>query len=398
MNILFTVHSYWPVKDGVQYVTQYLAEGLAERGHSVTVVTSVTDREKVGTERHNGVKIVRVYLKAHYSIFVEGKEEYLRVLDELLPETEIMINCCVQSPINNVTLPFLKNYNCKKILYLHGMHAFKIRSEEYKKIKDLIRHLVMNLRWQLHYLYHRGNYNRYDLIVDIHESSEANAYFRKHGIRVRNITIHNAVECFDTVQDGNLLAEKDKYFLSVANYCPRKNQSELVSLFLRAKGIDEYKLVMIGASSEYSKRLKEDLVKNDVDPNRVVMIEDLDRETTKSYIKNCYCGIMASKFEVYPVFICETVICGHPFISTNVGCVKEIPGGLIANNSNEFVAAIEKMCKEPALAEKLSEQGHEYAAANFIQTEKVDQLERALFECVGNRTKEQTQRGCVKKI
>ena len=39
MKIVFTVHTYYPNKDGVQYVTQYLAEGLAKLGHDITVIT-----------------------------------------------------------------------------------------------------------------------------------------------------------------------------------------------------------------------------------------------------------------------------------------------------------------------------------------------------------------------
>ena len=39
MKIVFTTHTYWPRKDGVQYVTQYLAEGLAKDGHEVIVFT-----------------------------------------------------------------------------------------------------------------------------------------------------------------------------------------------------------------------------------------------------------------------------------------------------------------------------------------------------------------------
>ena len=35
MKILFVVHSYYPEKDGVSIVTQYMAEGLCERGHEI---------------------------------------------------------------------------------------------------------------------------------------------------------------------------------------------------------------------------------------------------------------------------------------------------------------------------------------------------------------------------
>lgn len=39
MKILISAFTYWPAVDGVQNVTQYQAEGLAARGHDVTVLT-----------------------------------------------------------------------------------------------------------------------------------------------------------------------------------------------------------------------------------------------------------------------------------------------------------------------------------------------------------------------
>ena len=43
MKIIFTVNTYYPYKDGVSVVTQYLAEGLAQKGHEVLVMTSSCD-------------------------------------------------------------------------------------------------------------------------------------------------------------------------------------------------------------------------------------------------------------------------------------------------------------------------------------------------------------------
>ena len=78
MNIIFTVHTYWPNKDGVQYVTQYLAEGLAKKGHYITVFVSVKNKEDIGEEVYNGVRIIRVYLYARYSVFVKGKNKFVK--------------------------------------------------------------------------------------------------------------------------------------------------------------------------------------------------------------------------------------------------------------------------------------------------------------------------------
>ena len=42
MRILIAVHTYWPDNNGVQMVTQYIAEGLA-KSNEVMVVTELKD-------------------------------------------------------------------------------------------------------------------------------------------------------------------------------------------------------------------------------------------------------------------------------------------------------------------------------------------------------------------
>ena len=49
MKIVVAVMSYYPHEGGVQTVTKYLAEGLAEKGHEVVVMT-VRSAEKSHTE------------------------------------------------------------------------------------------------------------------------------------------------------------------------------------------------------------------------------------------------------------------------------------------------------------------------------------------------------------
>jgi glycosyltransferase involved in cell wall biosynthesis len=60
MRILCVVSHYAPARGGVAVHTQRLAEGLACRGHNVTVLTSRDTRDRGLRERLNGVEIVRV--------------------------------------------------------------------------------------------------------------------------------------------------------------------------------------------------------------------------------------------------------------------------------------------------------------------------------------------------
>jgi glycosyltransferase involved in cell wall biosynthesis len=60
MRILSTLTFYLPHWTGLTVVARRLAEGLADRGHSVTVLTSRHDPHLADRERLNGVRVVRV--------------------------------------------------------------------------------------------------------------------------------------------------------------------------------------------------------------------------------------------------------------------------------------------------------------------------------------------------
>lgn len=375
MRILITVHTYWPNKDGVQYVTQYLAEGLVNKGHFVEVLTSVSDKKLEGTEFRNGVLIRRIFLITKYTFFYFGKKNFLAELEKV-NQFDIIVNCCTQSPINNLFLKYIDRIKCKKVLYFHGMHDFRFNDNE--PIRYKLWHIFMNFRWSLFFRTNVGKFNKYDCFIDIHESSKAITYFKKIGVNVPFHIIHNAVEKFSNEIKNN---SKEKYFLNVANYSALKNQEMIIDAFNKIQDKHGYKLVLIGRGSLYSKTLKErfgDLIKK----SEIVLIEDLSREKTKEYIENSSCGIMASLKEVYPIFLCECIMCGHPFISTDVGCAKNIPGGIIVKNRDEMTNAMLKIISDDDYLLSLGRAGYKFAKDNLTQEEKVQELNELLISLV----------------
>ena len=383
MNILITVHSYWPHKDGVQYVTQYLAEGLADRGHDVVVITSVKNKEEVGEEIRNKVKIIRVFLTARYSVLYKGKTDYINIIDCYLEKADVLINCCAQSPINNLLLGKLKTISCKKVLYLHGIHRFNYQNNGSNDLHYYIKHSLLNARWFLFYLLHRTAFCNYDLMVDIYEGSDAFSFFDKLGIKTNRTIINNAVEDFSRVEDKQIVSIPNKYFLCVANFVEHKNQKFLIEAFEKVKNKQGFKLVLIGGSSDYSKKLLGCVHAMGLDED-IIILEDLNRETTATYIKHCYCAVMSSHFEVYPIFLCEALSCGHPFISTNVGYVNSIPGGIVVDTIDDFSYQIQFAIDNPDYITSLGCKGLDYANKNFDQQTKVIELEKAINDLLIN--------------
>jgi glycosyltransferase involved in cell wall biosynthesis len=60
MNVLMVLTYYYPHWTGLTNNARWMAEGLASRGHRVTVLTARYDRELPGEEMVNGVRVVRL--------------------------------------------------------------------------------------------------------------------------------------------------------------------------------------------------------------------------------------------------------------------------------------------------------------------------------------------------
>lgn len=387
MQVVVTVHTYWPNRDGVQYVTEYLCEGLAAKGHRVTVVTTVSDQDLVGEEVNNGVRIVRTFLKTKYSFVHFGTKSYRNTFMREACNADCIVNCCVQAPNNNVLLPLLKKVSGFKLLYMHGMHEFQLPKNASFDLKYRLWHAFMNVRWRVFYKANKNNFNEYDSIVDIHESSQGIGFMKKLGVKANTHIITNAVEDFSEV----IISEKDKkdypvlgemFFLDVANFNDRKNQCMLIEAFHAVQDRRGSKLVLIGGSSDYSASLKEKVKQIGLN-NDVLIYENLDREITRKFIKSCACGVLSSRFEVYPIFLCEVISCGHPFVSTDVGCVRDIPGGDIVNSTDELAHALQRMIDDKDHRTELGAVGKQFADDNLSQQCKIDQFERILLEGIG---------------
>ena len=59
MNILFTTFTYYPETSGVSVAVQTLTEGMAAKGHNVTVVSSNYGKKLPSESICNNVKIIR---------------------------------------------------------------------------------------------------------------------------------------------------------------------------------------------------------------------------------------------------------------------------------------------------------------------------------------------------
>lgn len=121
-----------------------------------------------------------------------------------------------------------------------------------------------------------------------------------------------------------------KKILCLANLRPEKNHNLLVEIAVMLKGeYPKWTFHLVGKDldDEYSKKLKENIIKNNLQDTIYIYGQVND---VSSVINECEFGILTSIYEGLPVSILEFGLQKKTLISANVGDVSEI----IQNNKN----------------------------------------------------------------
>lgn len=383
MNIVFVTNTYWPSKDGVQMVNQYLAEGLAQRGHQVTVLT-IRGNIGVPQETHHGVSIKRFdifYTKLRtYKGDVSGFQECLLEM-ERSGKMDVMITVCVNSFSGQCAFSVIDRLRCKKIAYNHGMRDGRLHLDKITSLKSLAKEIVCG---RLDGRFYKRNWRhvmKYDAAIHLFPHDSSHNYYVSHGFP-NNHVILNACEK-ELFEDGAGCAPKAldgeaPYFLYVGNYCQRKDQMRALESFYRAD-VGDMRLVLIGSErNDYCEKLlgkAEALQKKYPEHGRAHVLYGVDRPETVRMIRGCYACLMTSMNEYFPITIVEAMAAGKPFLSTNVGIVSQIPGGQIAHTTDELAYWMEFFARNGKYVRRLGQIAREYAEENLRVEDKVEALE-----------------------
>ncbi|MCD7825499.1 MAG: glycosyltransferase [Clostridiaceae bacterium] len=379
MKVVFTVATYWPKTDGVQMVTQYQAEGLAKKGHEVVVITSKMN-DVPDSETHNGVNIIRVNAYNFYYWHRGDKKEYVSEVKKQCSNADALVAVCLQSFAADWLLDDMDDIKCKKVLYLHGMPDFKMHLSERNGLKDVMKTAFRNTRWKFFYTRQFGKIKKFDAVMHLFENDNSYRYFKNHGYD-HNYVIENACEDeFFAEIPENTNNAKNNYFIYVGNYCDRKNQEMAIRAFYETEDT-AFGLLLIGSqdNSYYHHLIN---VKEELDSKygqRDVQIKfSVPREQIAAYTKNAFACVMSSNYEYYPITIVEALAVGLPFISTDVGVVRQLPGGVIVKNQADMTYWMNFMMRNQEYACGLGKIGKRYAETHLMVINKVNELEKII--------------------
>ena len=389
MKILITTFTYPPNADGCAEAAAVLARGMASLGHDVTVATEFhPDRKENFPGANPRIEQFKLSGSANWRIGVQGgsseRAAYQNFLRAFSGDLIVFENW--DSWPTHLAEPLLKNLKPKKILVSHGYvpHIWSIHPK---------------FPWGISYwlggwpLFLRTPFlmRRFDQLVFLSARQDWGR-FLDH--RIARLT---GFKKFSVIPNGAFAREFDDgalpdfrkefglgdglVFLCVANYSERKNQKMAVAAFRRAR-LKDATLAFIGSAfNHYSEQVRQlDLnLQKEFPAGRVLLLEKLSRAQSCAAYKAADIFLLSAVAETQPIVLLEAMASGTPWISTNTGCVEELPGGIVVESEKEMTEKMNALALDPDLRWQLAEDGRA-ACRKTYDWEKVAAAYERLFK------------------
>lgn len=378
-HLLLTTDDYYPRTGGVPAVSRYLCEGLAQKGYRVTVVTIKYD-SLPAKESFNGVDIVRFEIHTTRLKFISGEiTEFKNYIQQA--NVDILINECPEALTSRCLYPILVDLkDVIKILHVHGFGGLF----QYPLKINFSGRMLKAFKYRLFYfVYLRKYLSLYDLCLCLSEVDSSKTTLEKYAQRVK--ILRNAVDdiFFETSNRENPLLKyaqptNKRYCLSIANYFPYKNQKGILLEFYKSVN-DDISIIFIGKGSSryfaeliaYNLELEKTYGKKDV-----FFLSGVAREDIPDILSNATLYLVGSFFEEFSISIIEAMAKGVPFVSTNVGNTRLLPGGVVVESISQMHKSIDLLLNNAELYKECSYRGRAYAMQNCRTEYAVDQLEK----------------------
>jgi glycosyltransferase involved in cell wall biosynthesis len=377
VKILLTTFTFAPEGNGVAEVVTAHARGLAELGHEVEVITAFNETRK--PKHCPGVTVHQ------FKAFEGGRAlkpgeipGYQALVGQFAGD--IIVSHCWGAWSTDCSLPVIAGHKAIKIFVSHGYSAHKWYP--YRRFPWGIPSWLQGLPYVLTTIKALGIY---DHIVFLSSRTDWGRYFDGRLVkwlrRPSSSVIPNGTYPQPSRENGALfraeLGINGFLALHVGGYYDRKNQPLALRAFVKA-GLERGTLVFVGNEiNEYARSLRELNVRINPDPERlrVLFLEKQSRDQIRAAYSAADLFILPSKEETQPLVVLDAMAAGTPFISTDVGSVSELPGGLIAKNEPEMAALISRLAREMSLRTRLGNEGFNAASTRYNWNAVIDQYE-----------------------
>ena len=367
VKILVTTFTYPPYADGCSEAVSVLTRGLVRLGHAVTVATGTHPGRPPSPAGANPfVESFHISGSANRRIALQATPEeiarYRRFLTD--GDYDLIIFENWDAWPTYLAEPLLRGLKPKKILVSHGYtpHLWNVFPQFPWGITYWMGGwpLVLRTPWLM---------RQFDHLVVLSQRRDFNRFFDHWLARVtgyKSVSVIANGAFAREFNDPNLPDFRREnglgpglMLLFVANYCDRKNQLMAVRTFRQAQ-LKDATLVLIGSEiNEYAEQVRQldgELQKH-YPAGKVVLLEKLNRTQTCAAYRAADLFVLTAKAETQPIVLLEAMASHTPWLSTDVGCVADLPGGRVARDEADFVAKLRELAGSPEQRQKLTAEG-----------------------------------------
>jgi glycosyltransferase involved in cell wall biosynthesis len=367
MKILVTANTFSPCSDGVANVVGAHTEGFLKAGHDVTVATQFHP-ERTPCLFPANLTVKQFKVRGNKNLrqgFTGDIDEYQRFIAE--SDADVAFFHCWETWSTDLVAPLLGRVRFKKVLVSHGVTA-NTRLFWPRKIPAWI-------AWQpyLHWGIPRL-LPRFDRVVYLSNQVDNDRFIdrriaKRLGIQ-NGMVIPNGVDLQAHEQapsgfrqrhgiDGGLM------FLCVGKYDEYKNEFAVADAVLRS-GVAAATLVLIGPEiNDYARRIRRHWDKLERPGLRLLSLAGLSSSDILSAYKEADMFIQASRTECFPLVILGAMASSTPFVSTEVGCVRQLPGGIVVPQIDELPRAIRTLADDKIRRRELAKAGRQACESEY---------------------------------
>lgn len=364
LSVLVAAFTFPPNKDGVAEASSSMVQVFLNKGWQVDVATGPTLPARnslnfMGSKIYEFAIIGTPYFKDPF------RGEIIKYRNFLLQgDWDVIIFQAYWWPLY-LALPILSQIKSKKVLVSHGHRGIHISLTPvfpfglFYYFSTFFQTLKM-LGW--HKDFHR--------IVFLSHRCDTKNFFDHSLTKLCKHPHINVIPngvCTPQTYVPSVLSFRQKHnipsnsilFLCVANYCLVKDQGFAARAF-RMAAIPNSFLIFIGSEfNECSRKLQSEDAKfaHSSSAGTILWLEKVPRDETLSAFSDCDCFVLSSKREAQPIALLEAMSFSRPWIARAAGCISEMPGGIVVQNTTAMAEAMLRLAKDSELRAKIGRSG-----------------------------------------
>jgi glycosyltransferase involved in cell wall biosynthesis len=368
------VQYYHPAVGGSEEVVRQVSERLAARGHDVTVATAPHPERR--QSEYRGVRIVDFDLTGNAVKGIRGPDagRYRRFLRE--SNFDVIMNYATQCWPTDLTYDLLPALHGATVLATCGFSALKA-----------------GLRRLLYWRYFRSlprYLHQYDLLIYHSDSYLDKQFGDRHGVRHYRV-IPNAVDPTEFDMGAGLASAAADFrrryhiqtpymLLNVSNHYRLKGHDFIRKAFSMLRR-DDVTLVIIGrgAASRWDCTT---VCYRAAARNPRLRVLEVPRADVIAAYRAADVFVFGSRVECFPLVILEAMAAGVPFVSTDCGNVRELPGGVVVGTPAEMARRVSEILDHPQWGADLAAAGRKAVLTRYNWDMVVAQYESAYFAAV----------------